>query len=121
MFFFNIYKTIKNPAKAPRDPWDARTIEWMTDSPPKPHNFDHIPTVHTVDEFWHRKYAEDENHQMRRVATAEQVLAADPVDPSTIHMPSPSFLAAHRWVLRSSGYGLRHDFPGLAARDCRCT
>ena len=91
IFFFNIYKTWKNPTKAPRDPWDARTIEWMTESPPKPHNFDHIVTVHTVDEFWHRKYAEDENHQMRRVATAEQVLAADPVDPATIHMPSPSW------------------------------
>ena len=91
MFFFNIYKTTKNPTKAPRDPWDARTLEWMTESPPKPHNFDHVPVVHAIDEFWHRKYAEDENHQMRRVATAEQVLAADPVDPSTIHMPSPSF------------------------------
>jgi cytochrome c oxidase subunit I len=91
IFFLNIYKSWKSPTKAPRDPWDARTIEWMTESPPKPHNFDHIITVHTVDEFWHRKYAEDETHQMRRVATAEQVLTADPVDPSTIHMPSPSF------------------------------
>jgi cytochrome c oxidase subunit I len=100
VFFFNIIKTFKNPTLAPRDPWDARTMEWMTESPPKPHNFDYVPTVHTVDEFWHRKYAEDENHQMVRVATAEQVLAADPVDPSTIHMPSPSF-----WPL-VAGFGL---------------
>jgi cytochrome c oxidase subunit I len=28
---------------------------------------------------------------MRRVATAEQVLTADPVDPKSIHMPSPSY------------------------------
>jgi cytochrome c oxidase subunit I len=91
VFFYNIIKTARNPEMAPRDPWDARTVEWMTDSPPKPWNFDHIPTVHTVDEFFHRKYEEDENHVMLRVATAEQVLASDPVDPSTIHMPSPSF------------------------------
>lgn len=91
VFFYNIFKTARSNEMAPRDPWDARTVEWMTDSPPKPWNFDHIPTIHTVDEFFHRKYEEDENHVMRRVATAEQVLASEPVDPASIHMPSPSF------------------------------
>ena len=108
VFFYNIVKTARSKELAPRDPWDARTVEWMTDSPPKPHNFDHIPTVHDVDEFWHRKYEEDpETHMMRRVATAEQVLEAPYVDPKTIHMPSPSY-----WPLLAglglpvSGYGL---------------
>ena len=91
VFFTNIVYTARKGKPAPIDPWDARTIEWMTDSPPKPHNFDIVPIVHTVDEFWHRKYAEDEDGTMRRVATAEQVLAHDPVDPASIHMPSPSF------------------------------
>ena len=91
VFFTNIIYTARKGKPAPIDPWDARTIEWMTDSPPKPHNFDIVPNVHTVDEFWHRKYAEDEDGTMRRVATAEQVLAHDPVDPASIHMPSPSF------------------------------
>ena len=44
--------------KAPLDPWDARTLEWITASPPKEHNFDRIPTVHALDEFFHRKYEE---------------------------------------------------------------
>jgi cytochrome c oxidase subunit 1 len=91
IFLWNILKTARSKVVAPRDPWDARTLEWMTENPPKPHNFDHIPTVHSVDEFWHRKYAEDDDHRTVRVATAEEVLAAPPVDPRSIHMPSPSW------------------------------
>jgi cytochrome c oxidase subunit I len=93
VFFANIIKTHRAPKVAvPADPWDARTIEWMTDNPPKPHNFDIIPTVHSVDEFWHRKYATDpDTHRMKRVATAEQVLEHEYVDPKSIHMPSPSY------------------------------
>jgi cytochrome c oxidase subunit I len=91
VFFWNVLKSRKDP-HAGADPWDARTLEWLTESPPKPHNFDIVPTVHSVDEFWHRKYAEDPGtHRMRRVATAEEVLAHDPVDPKSIHMPSPSY------------------------------
>jgi cytochrome c oxidase subunit 1 len=65
----------------------------MTSNPPKEHNFDSIPKVEHLDEFFHRKYEEDPvTHTMREVATAEQVLAelernADP----HIHMPSPSY------------------------------
>ena len=33
-------------------------------SPPPPHNFDEIPEVHEVDDFWHKKYAEDEEGRL---------------------------------------------------------
>jgi cytochrome c oxidase subunit I len=93
VFFWNVVVTHRKKGETvPADPWDARTLEWMTDNPPKAHNFDIVPTVHGVDEFWHRKYAEEPGtHRMKRVATAEQVLAHDPVDPKSIHMPSPSY------------------------------
>jgi cytochrome c oxidase subunit I len=91
VFIWNVIATARSKVVAPADPWDARTLEWMTTNPPKPHNFDVVPTVHSVDEFWHRKYAEGEDHRMRRVATAEEVLAGPYVDPKSIHMPSPSW------------------------------
>jgi cytochrome o ubiquinol oxidase subunit 1 len=37
------------------DPWDGRTLEWATASPPAPYNFAVIPTVHGIDAFWDMK------------------------------------------------------------------
>ena len=75
------------------DPWDARTLEWMTASPPKEHNFDAIPTVHHLDEFFHRKYSQDAvTHEMTQVATAEDILREQEANADAhIHMPSPSY------------------------------
>ncbi len=37
------------------DPWDGRTLEWATSSPPPIYNFAIIPTVTTRDAFWEAK------------------------------------------------------------------
>lgn len=37
------------------DPWDGRTLEWATASPPPFYNFTHIPEVTTRDAFWEMK------------------------------------------------------------------
>ena len=65
LFLVNAAITARKPRNAPLDPWDARCYEWMTTSPPKPHNFDAIPTVHTIDEFFHRKYEEDDDGNLQ--------------------------------------------------------
>jgi cytochrome o ubiquinol oxidase subunit 1 len=37
------------------DPWNGRTLEWATSSPPAIYNFAHIPHVHGRDAFWEQK------------------------------------------------------------------
>ncbi len=95
LFLINVVQTTRKGAKAPLDPWDARTLEWMTTSPPKEHNFDSLPTVHALDEFFHRKYedvGEGDAHDLRQVATAEDILAEQEANADHhIHLPSPSY------------------------------
>ncbi|WP_265919984.1 cytochrome o ubiquinol oxidase subunit I [Cupriavidus nantongensis] len=37
------------------DPWDGRTLEWSTSSPPPPYNFAFTPLVHDNDAWWQMK------------------------------------------------------------------
>ena len=59
MFLINVvlstvrYKKGLIPKAGP-DPWDARSLEWMTASPVPAHNYDEEIEVHGLDEFWHR-------------------------------------------------------------------
>src|SRR5579859_3461043 len=55
------------------DPWDARTLEWATSSPPAFYNFARTPHVHGRDAFWEDK--------QEGLATAPEPLYAE------IHMP----------------------------------
>ncbi|MTV24869.1 cytochrome c oxidase subunit I [Nitriliruptoraceae bacterium ZYF776] len=90
VFLVNLLKSIKGGEESGVDPWDARTLEWLTASPPKVHNFDAIPTVTHRDEFWHRKYAEDESGTPVAVPAG----ASDDHAPEAeehIHMPDPSY------------------------------
>jgi cytochrome o ubiquinol oxidase subunit I len=45
----------KKYADTTGDPWNGRTLEWSTSSPPPFYNFAIIPTVTHRDEFWERK------------------------------------------------------------------
>ncbi|HEX4376776.1 MAG TPA: cytochrome o ubiquinol oxidase subunit I [Steroidobacteraceae bacterium] len=37
------------------DPWNARTLEWSTSSPPPPYNFAFTPVIHEPDAWWDMK------------------------------------------------------------------
>ncbi|MFD0986340.1 cbb3-type cytochrome c oxidase subunit I [Methyloligella solikamskensis] len=37
------------------DPWNARSLEWQTSSPPAPYNFAVLPKVQAIDAFWDMK------------------------------------------------------------------
>src|SRR5262245_5969086 len=37
------------------DPWNGRTLEWATTSPPPAYNFAALPRVETIDAFWEMK------------------------------------------------------------------
>jgi len=39
------------------DPWNGRTLEWDTASPPPFYNFAHLPVVHSVEPHWDAKQA----------------------------------------------------------------
>ncbi len=90
------------------DPWDARTIEWMIPSPTPEHNYDELIDVHGVDEFWHRKYSYDDDGNVTRIATGDEI--AQTGDATDVHLPSPSYwpivLAAGLPII---GYGLIYN------------
>ena len=93
--------TLKKGALGGNDPWDARTIEWTTTSPPPHYDFAEIPVIHSRDDFWHQKYREDEQGNVL------PPVAGAAIDAPTgghgdahgehegghgdIHMPSPSY------------------------------
>ena len=110
LFLYNCVHSYRTWTAAGRpnpgpDPWDARSLEWSIPSPTPEHNFDVVPEIHAQDDFWHRKYGEDERGRAVRIATTESV--AQKGDAKGVHLPSPSFypliLAAGLPII---GYGV---------------
>jgi cytochrome o ubiquinol oxidase subunit 1 len=52
------------------DPWNGRTLEWSTSSPPPAYNFAVMPEVRTVDAFW----------EMKRTGRAGTTAAVRPIE-----------------------------------------
>lgn len=76
-------KERKKNADTTGDPWDGRTLEWMTASPPPFYNFAIDPVVTTRDAFWQMKQAH------KKVSTRYE----------EIHMPKGTAIGLYIGVL----------------------
>jgi cytochrome o ubiquinol oxidase subunit 1 len=61
--FYSI-KTREQRRDVTGDPWDGRTLEWLTLSPPPHYNFAVLPDVHGEEAYWHRKQSSIERDQL---------------------------------------------------------
>jgi len=84
VFMVNGWRSLRRGAPAPPDPWDGRTLEWRTSSPPPAHDFDTIPPVASRDAFWREKYGP------RRSAAGGAGAAGSASHHAAIHLPAPS-------------------------------
>jgi cytochrome o ubiquinol oxidase subunit 1 len=55
------------------DPWDGRTLEWATSSPPPAYNFAVLPDVEDEEPYWGMKQKARENLQMSAEPTYEAI------------------------------------------------
>ncbi len=78
VLIYNMVISAVRGEKAGRDPWDASTLEWLTASPPAPHNFDFTPVVLSERPLWDHKHTPG-------------MQIEEPTQPEVIHMPAPSW------------------------------
>ena len=55
MQFYVSIRTRESRRDLTGDPWNGRTLEWATSSPPPAYNFAVLPRVETIDAFWEMK------------------------------------------------------------------
>ena len=67
------------------DPWNGRTLEWSTPSPPPPWNFAVLPQVTGIDAFWIAKQT-----HAREAARPQRAAPAQPPDYEPIEVPNNS-------------------------------
>ncbi len=95
VFIYNWYNSRRRGADSGLDPWDARTVEWMSPNPTPEYNFGSPPVITRLDHFWSLKYDQDADGRAVRKPDADQIIGdieheqLNPVE--EIHLPNPSY------------------------------
>jgi cytochrome c oxidase subunit I len=95
---------LRSGPPAGNDPWDGRTLEWATTSPPPYYDFERQPVVNDRDAHWVQKYPESVHGE--RVPETASI----PYDAHGIHVPGQSwypFIAA--FAMLPMSYGLLYN------------
>jgi cytochrome c oxidase subunit I len=87
--FINFLVSVRHGALAGPNPWNADTLEWATDSPPKPYAFLHFPLVSSRHPMWddYPKFEDPENDRVLdrgRLTPMSTWLDAEPTGIATI-------------------------------------
>src|SRR5690606_27473777 len=72
-----VVESLRSKERAGRNPWGAATLEWATEPPPVPHNFQRTLVVHSREPLW------VEREQVEAIVFGER-------EPN-IHMPPNSY------------------------------
>jgi cytochrome c oxidase subunit 1 len=96
--------TLKRGAPAGDDPWDGRTLEWSISSPPPEYNFAEVPEIESRDDFWHRKYTEDDEGHLLPLPSGGAAAAA-----TTTHAPDGNGSGGNG----SGGHGIHMPSPSI--------
>ncbi len=116
IFFANIYFSRRAAKRASKtgvlafdaDPWDGRSLEWSIPSPAPEYNFDPVPTVVSLDDFWYRKYETTDDGRLLKVADGNDIAQKPTGEP--VHLPSPSYWPmVLAFGLPIIGYGLIYN------------
>lgn len=87
-FLWNVWRTLRKGPRVGKNPWDAHTLEWATESPPPPGNFrGKLPPIRSERPVWDLNHPEHpaESHPAR-----DKVLAGPGVvDPVAIDEAEP--------------------------------
>jgi cytochrome c oxidase subunit 1 len=100
LFMVNTWRSLRRGAPAPADPWDGRTLEWRTSSPPPAHDFDAIPPVYGRDSYWREKYGPRRGPAAGVPAPAASAPGGGTHAP--IHLPA----ASHWPIVAALGLGI---------------
>ena len=92
LFLFSLLRDLRSGKVAGNDPWDGRTLEWTTTSPPPHYDFENLPKVHDRDPLWLEKHPEllEERDELSQAAD-DPSREYEHDDSGGIHMPGQSW------------------------------